>query len=64
MTSQDTCQEFHQQAQITHDAIKDVAHGLACRCHAAKHDGRLEAALYRVSQEMTELAARVKEDIQ
>ncbi len=61
MEPDDFFQSFQEHSAAVHEAIKSVAHDMACRSHFSKHEERLEGRLRQVSQEVTEAARRLKE---
>jgi len=63
MENEDPLQTFHQRNQIVHEAILDAVHDAACRSHEANLQERIEAQLHKVSDEVTEAARRLKEQI-
>jgi hypothetical protein len=63
MEAEDPLKLFHQRSQIVHDAIMDAVHDAACRSHEASLQERVEAQLHKVSDEVTEAARKLKEQI-
>jgi uncharacterized protein Yka (UPF0111/DUF47 family) len=54
-------QSLQERSDAVHDAIKSVAHDVACRSHFSRHEERLEGRLRQVSEEVTDAARRLKE---
>lgn len=58
MATEDLYKSLHARNEIMHEAIKDVVHDAACRCHTSTLPERVEAQLRHVAQEVTEAAER------
>ena len=54
-------QSLQEHSDAVHEAIKNVAHDMACRSHFIKHEERLEGQLRQVSEEVTKAARRLKD---